>query len=150
MNEIRFGLVLVALDGSAFAERALPIACSIVRQAGNAGQVKLVHVHDRGAFAANAPAVDSTWENERAGEMGLELTKTAARWAAETNLNVTAVVLRGRAAESISAYAIEHCADLVVMTTHGRSGLKRALVGSVTEEVLRTARTPVLVVPASE
>lgn len=55
-------------------------------------------------------------------------------------------VRRGPAAVSIVHVADELPADLIVMTTHGRSGLKNALLGSVTERVVRTAPCPVLTV----
>lgn len=150
MKDVSFAFVMVALDGSSFAERALPFACAIARQAGDRGAVELVHVHDQGVSAPNAPALEPRWENERAGEMRLDMERTAARVAAETDLRVSAVTLRGRVAESITMHATERGADLLVITTHGRSGLKRALIGSVTEQVLRSTKTPVLVVPSSE
>ncbi len=53
---------------------------------------------------------------------------------------------RGPAAHAIGLAATELSADLIVMTTHGRSGLKNALLGSVTERVVRTAPCPVLTV----
>src|SRR5262249_37269564 len=54
------------------------------------------------------------------------------------------VVRRGRAADVITAQIGDGGADLVAMTTHGRNGLARLLVGSVAEQVLRTAEIPVL------
>jgi nucleotide-binding universal stress UspA family protein len=62
---------------------------------------------------------------------------------------VTTVIREGAAAETIVEYAKDHEIDLIVMSTHGRSGFKRFVVGSVTERVLRTGETPVLVLPAS-
>lgn len=150
MNDLQLALVMVALDGSPFAERALPLACAIARQAGDHGQVELVHVHDMGVASPNAPVVEPRWENERAGEMRVAVERAAARLAAESGLRVTAVMLRGRVAESITRHAIERRADMLVITTHGRTGLKRALIGSVAEQIVRTAKTPVLVVPSSE
>jgi nucleotide-binding universal stress UspA family protein len=50
---------------------------------------------------------------------------------------------------SIVHYIAESKPDIVVMSSHGRSGIARALLGSVTEHVLRHAKTPVVVVPAS-
>jgi nucleotide-binding universal stress UspA family protein len=49
--------------------------------------------------------------------------------------------------EVIRRYAAEHGVDLVVMGTHGRTGLDHALLGSVTERVVRTADVPVMTVP---
>jgi len=48
--------------------------------------------------------------------------------------------------ETIEEYAAAHDADLVVVGTHGRTGVERVLLGSVAERVLRTATRPVLVV----
>ena len=52
-------------------------------------------------------------------------------------------------AEAICRYTEEQGADLIVVTTHGRRGLRRLVLGSVAEEVLRSTPVPVLVVPAS-
>jgi nucleotide-binding universal stress UspA family protein len=52
--------------------------------------------------------------------------------------------------EAINEYAAEHGIDVVVMGTHGRTGLDRYLIGSVTEKVVRTADVPVLTVRGAE
>ncbi|GAI23090.1 unnamed protein product [marine sediment metagenome] len=57
-------------------------------------------------------------------------------------------VVTGRAAEEIIKVADETKADLIVMSTHGRSGLSRLTFGSITDKVLRTGTVPVLVVRA--
>lgn len=57
-------------------------------------------------------------------------------------------VLVGRPAEEIANYATETNADMIVMTTHGHSGVKHLILGSTTEGVLRTAVCPVLSVRA--
>jgi nucleotide-binding universal stress UspA family protein len=62
---------------------------------------------------------------------------------------VEAVERSGDAAAEIVAYAEEWAADVLVLGTHARSGFQRLVLGSVAEEVLREARCPVLVVPAS-
>jgi nucleotide-binding universal stress UspA family protein len=54
----------------------------------------------------------------------------------------------GDPAEEIVRYARTHDIDLIVVGTHGRTGLSRALLGSVAERVIRTAPCPVLAVPA--
>ena len=63
---------------------------------------------------------------------------------------VETAVLSGNAYERILDYADEEGADLVVMGTHGRTGVDRSLLGSVTEKVVRTADIPVLTVRARE
>lgn len=61
-------------------------------------------------------------------------------------IHVNHVLLRGEAAPEIVRYAREMSADLIVMGTHGRTGLDRLLMGSVAEKVLREAACSVLVV----
>ncbi len=58
----------------------------------------------------------------------------------------SAYVQKPEAAEGILAYADEHDVDLIVMGTHGRRGIKRFLMGSVAEKVVRSAKCPVLTV----
>lgn len=55
----------------------------------------------------------------------------------------------GRAAEAICDYAEKQNADLIITSTHGRTGFMHELIGSVAEHVIRYAHSPVLVVPAS-
>jgi nucleotide-binding universal stress UspA family protein len=58
-------------------------------------------------------------------------------------------IAMGRAAEVICDYAEKEQADLIITSTHGRSGFMHVLIGSVAEHVVRYARSPVLVVPAT-
>ena len=62
------------------------------------------------------------------------------------NLSLTSYVGFGPPADQITEYAAKHGIDLIVMGTHGRSGLEKMWLGSVTEKVLRQANCPVLVV----
>ncbi len=63
--------------------------------------------------------------------------------------NVKTRVLMGRPAEEVVRYAREHHAAVIIMTTHGYSGVKHLLLGSTTEEVLRHAHCPVLSIRSS-
>lgn len=139
-----YSSIIVPLDGSATAERAIPWAIAIA-QRGRA-RVAFVHVHDEGALVANAPMTDSGWDDDRAAEQGGAIRAMAERIARDTGLGVTAVTLRGPAALSLVQHAIEHAADLIVMTTHGRSGFSHAWSGSVAERVIHSTKTGVLVV----
>ncbi|ADD07372.1 UspA domain protein (plasmid) [Natrialba magadii ATCC 43099] len=65
----------------------------------------------------------------------------------DEDLEVTTTVKRGTPFQSIREYATRREIDIIAMGTKGRDGVDRVLLGSVTENVLRTARTPVLVVP---
>jgi nucleotide-binding universal stress UspA family protein len=59
-------------------------------------------------------------------------------------------VSEGPAAEGILAIAGEKAVDMIVMATHGRTGVRRLMLGSVTEKVLRTTGCPLLVVPSKD
>jgi universal stress protein A len=69
--------------------------------------------------------------------------------ALEPGVSVTAVIEAGLAAPTIVAYAGTQRIDLIVIGTHGRTGLSHALLGSVAEAVVRRAPCPVLTVPAT-
>jgi nucleotide-binding universal stress UspA family protein len=113
--------VLLATDGGEGAERAADHAVAVAAATG-------AHLHALTVGDDGGPA-------ERA----------AAR-AREAGVDATAAVRSGRPHEAIREYAEDHGADLVVVGTHGRSGVERVLLGSVAERVLRTATRPVLVV----
>lgn len=63
---------------------------------------------------------------------------------------VTSKVLQGPPAASVVAHANETGANLIVLSTHGRSGFMAAMLGSVAERIVRTASCPVLTIPAEE
>ncbi len=66
------------------------------------------------------------------------------RLAAAAGVELETAVVEGAPAEQIVDYADDHSVDFVVMGTHGRSGLGKRLLGSVTERVVRNAPVPVL------
>jgi len=69
-----------------------------------------------------------------------------ARSATAAGLRVRSLVLEGPAADAIVRAAQRQRADLIVLGTHGRTGMRRLLIGSVAERVVRTAKSPVLTV----
>jgi nucleotide-binding universal stress UspA family protein len=60
--------------------------------------------------------------------------------------SITEILLEGRATEEISAYVKDHAIDLTVIGTHGRKGLDRLFIGSLTDKIIRTTTVPVIVV----
>ena len=66
-----------------------------------------------------------------------------------TTVTPTIVIQAGRPAEAVNAYALAQSIDLIVVGTHGRRGLERAVIGSVAEDLVRSAPCPVLVAHAS-
>ena len=103
----------------------------------------------RAAYAHALPGVDSTEaevEAVRVAEMYLDAVK--ARLAAMGATDVEAIVWYGPAAVAIIEAAAFHKAGLIAMTTHGRTGLGRLVLGSVAESVLRGTSTPILLLRA--
>ena len=83
---------------------------------------------------------------ERETTVAREILDTLAADLSDRGATVTTTVLEGEAANQITALAVENGYDLIVMSTHGHNMLTRALVGSVTDRVVRTSEVPVLVI----
>lgn len=66
------------------------------------------------------------------------------------NIEVEAAILIGRAAEVIIDFAKERKIDLIVMSTHGRTGLSHLMIGSVAENVVRHSPIPTLIIPGKK
>ena len=134
--------ILLPLDGSPLAERALPYAAALARRSG--GRVLLVEAVEAHAFLdvdlsdAQIAAVDRADAN---------LQRAASRLDAE-GVPAEIHTYYDEPVRAILDAATRHDADLIVMSTHGRSGIGRMLYGSVTDQVLRRATVPVLAVPS--
>ena len=148
-----FKRILVTLDGSDLSERALQPGFELAEKFG--AQVTLLRVI---AVDAMLVATDGTGpqylqmrqmheERDRA-ESEAYLHSIQAEWRA-TGVAVRTRVAMGAAPEMIVQAAAQCDADLIVMSTHGRSGLNRFLYGSVAEAVLRGARLPLLLIPVT-
>lgn len=79
-------------------------------------------------------------------EIGRNATESMKEAAGERGLEAVTEVQEGIPHRSINEYVEENGIDLVVMGTHGRTGLDRVLVGSVTEKIVRTSEVPVMTV----
>ncbi|MFC4552589.1 MULTISPECIES: universal stress protein [Halorussus] len=138
--------ILVPTDGSPQAARALEHALDLARTYD--AQLHVLFVVDATAFASEVDASLVTDELESYGERAVE---SAAERASEAGIeSVSTAVLRGTPHREILDYAEGHDVDLVVLGTHGRRGLDRYLLGSVTERIVRTADVPVLVVRSGD
>ena len=135
-----YSTVVVPLDGSALAERAVPYATQLVRHGG----ARLVLV--RAALAHTVPGVDPTDTQVAVTECAERELETAAKHLRGQGLSVETHVYYGEAAWAIADVAERQSAELLVMSTHGRGGLGRWVYGSVADKVLRGADVPVLLV----
>jgi nucleotide-binding universal stress UspA family protein len=135
-----FTKIIVPLDRSAFAEQALGRAAAIARASEASLDLILVHEPFGGkVFGDPASETDTLLGEQRYIE------RMAAEVCEGASLTVTAGVHRGAAPDVICDRAGEVRADLIVMTSHGRTGLGRMWLGSVADAVVRNSPVPVLV-----
>jgi len=121
--------VMVPLDGSDLAQTALPHALELCSALG----CTLVLLHVR----------DARHGSPEASKRFLDFTR---RQLASSGVTIETLVRVGPVAEAIVRAAEEQQVDVIAMATHGRSGLQRAVYGSVAEQVLRSSTRPVLLV----
>jgi nucleotide-binding universal stress UspA family protein len=140
-------IVLHATDFSPASRRAFEVALARARE--SHGKLVLVHVVPEPVMMVGDGYVpDRTWRAVEEGqrrEATRQLEKLAAQ-ARRRRVPVATDVRRGVAWEEITRAADRLRADLIVLGTHGRSGLSRMFLGSVAERVVGTARQPVLTV----
>lgn len=141
--------IILALDGSENAEAALPVAIQLAQDF----QRRLVLVRVVAPVFVLGSGVDAMKarhdaQYEEQAEAHRYLVETRQRVAAETSLDVETTELVGPAANQLMHLAASHSGSLLVMGTHGRTGLARLVAGSVAAEVMSRAKTPVVIVPS--
>ena len=140
--------ILVPTDFSDLSGRALATAIDFARAFG--ADIELVHVYVEPTHLLPPPVEMATFPFDMARvldkvQQSLDAERDRVRGA---GVACEAIALAGRAAAEIVARAGKTGADMIVMGTHGRSGLEHAILGSVAERVVHHATCPVLVVPA--
>lgn len=141
-----FRKIVVATDFSPDAAQALTVAVDLARACGS--EIVLLHVCQMPAYSfANGamyiPTPELVADILRDANRGLAAIKERIR-----DVAVETVRLEGDPAIDIVRLAAERHADLIVMGTHGRRGIRRLIAGSVAEHVVRAAPCPVLTVKA--
>jgi nucleotide-binding universal stress UspA family protein len=134
-----FRQLLVPLDRSPLAEQAVGRAAAIARAAH--AHIDLVLVHEPLPFAGfgDAPWNEDQWVGEQK-----YLERMVEEVASGATVSVSHDVMRGGVVEMICKRALDVDADLIVMTSHGRTGVSRAWLGSVADGVIRRSGAPVL------
>jgi nucleotide-binding universal stress UspA family protein len=135
--------ILLPLDGSEFSRQALPLATELATQA----HAELI------LFQAVTPPTEDAlgaWLPTEGGAMPRTQARNELQALAgelrHDGIPIKTVVVVGGAAEEIVAAAARHQVDLIVMATHGYSGIKRWALGSVADRVLHTTPIPLLLV----
>jgi nucleotide-binding universal stress UspA family protein len=139
--------ILVPLDGSTLAECVLPHVVALADAFGS--QVVLLRVLDQHQSAESIHTVDPlTWQLNKT-EADLYLDSVRARLQ-EAGLQVQTELLEGPAAENIVSAAQNHNADLIIMSSHARSGLTGWGISSIVQKVVLSAPTSLMIVRARQ
>ena len=148
--------LLVPLDGTRFSEYALPLAEGVAQATGAALHLAHVHVpHPPTALVGSTPfdyegmELDNYDDRDRNAER-VYMAALADRVAEASSASVDTALLEGEVPAALAKYAQEIRADAVVLSTHSRTGPRRAWMGSVAEGLIRSGTLPVLVIHADE
>lgn len=144
--------ILVPLDGSDFGEHALPWAFALARRTG--AWIHLVHAHVGVPFSELEAVTPYQYEGVTVTEYDAKaqraersyLEDVAERARQRSGLTISWTLVEGDVVEGIEGTAQATEADLIVMSTHGRTGLSRAWLGSVADGLLRRTVIPMLVI----
>ncbi len=136
-----FRRILVPIDFSRSSLTALDRVWSLADPHGS--EVHLVHVLTEPFYESEGVKRDRT---RKAHERLDQLMPSSA----EMDIRICRQVTEGKAPEALIAYAKAEDVDVIVMGTHGRSGVRRAVMGSVAERVIRSSPVPVMTVRAEE
>ncbi len=146
---MRLGRILHATDFSPASRRAFATALGLAKR--SRAELLLLHV-----VPVPAPLLEDAYVSVKAYQEVLEEGRrkaqkrldALARRARRQGVRATALVLEGSAFQQIPSAAERRRADLVVVGTHGRSGFRRLLMGSVARRVIGLTRCPVMTVPS--
>lgn len=135
--------ILVPLDGSEVAEVALPYAGELAGRLGS--EITLIHVCE---------STEQQYRNmhqiymQKMAEMTRQLIKKYVETPDAASIAVQAELLNGNPADKILDFAEKQHVNLIVIATHGRSGIQRWVLGSIADKVVNAAKQPVLLIRA--
>ena len=138
--------ILAPVDFSEGSRIAVEYAVALAKALNS--NVTLFHAREMpGSMNSIVPGADNELDagNERAAAMQ-RLDAMRAEVQKETDVDIRVAVQRGSPVKEIVSYSLSGGFDMIVMGTHGRTGLKRVVMGSVAEAVVRRALCPVLTV----
>ena len=148
--------LIVTLDGSELAESVLPHVEALAQQRGETADVALIRVCEPppmpSYYSMELSGVPLNWgqyvqqEMDQCQKISGEYLAGIEKRLKDKNISVRSEVLTGKASNEIIGYASKNPFSLIVMTTHGRSGLGRLVYGSVAESVLMGASNPIFLV----
>jgi nucleotide-binding universal stress UspA family protein len=142
--------ILVPLDGSDISKYALEHVKEIALSCGVPKVIILYVVEpiNPGMYEVPAQVIDDAAQKGK--DFGNRYLNSVVVNMKGQGLEVEPVLMSGKVTESILGYAKDNGVDLIAMTSHGRSGLSRLVLGSVAEKVIRHATIPVLLVTPTD
>lgn len=142
-----FNTILVPLDGSQLAECVLPHIVAIARSFD--AEITLLRILEKNQASAPAQLFDLlNWQINKT-KAALYLEKTKARFQ-ESGLRARTIVLEGLVAEGITEYAQNQGMKLIVLSSHGYNGLTQWGISSITQKIILSAPTSLLIVRAHQ
>lgn len=141
--------ILVPVDGSTLALKAVRHSVKLVRQGLRASLV-LLNVQEPATLYEMVTAPDAEVLAQVGAEAGIDMLKDAEALAVEAEVGYEREVVRGDPARMIVEVAERFRCGLIVMGSHGAGALQHALLGSVSQEVLRASPVPVMYVKLDE
>ena len=144
-----YKMIMVPTDGSGFDREAIRVALRIAER--TEAKIRLVRVLATGAIFDMTATTGGTAGSSEAVQSGRdaalsELYALAAECRAMSKADLTVDLHGGPIGDVLQGYARRHDVDLIVISTHGRSGISRLSLGSVTDSLIRHTTIPVLVV----
>jgi universal stress protein A len=145
--QFHIGRILVPIDFSEHSQKALRYALAFARQF--EAEVMLVHIVEQMVYPGDwmyPPLAATDFEAEKREKMISRLQALDA----DSGIRTQHIVRLGRAWQEVIEIAQEMKCDMIILATHGYTGLKHALLGSVAEKIVRHAPCPVLTVRPEE
>ncbi|GAB4553263.1 MAG: universal stress protein [Anaerolineae bacterium] len=151
--------VLVTLDGSKLAEKALEHAMQVAAAGANIHILSVMatdvvsEMASMASAVAQPPVTDENWppihapNDPRAAHAREDYLRQVSDWLSQAGYDVTVEVRPGSVIETIIAVARDGF-EVIVMSTHSRTGLSRMALGSIAEGVLHRSPCPVLIIPS--
>jgi nucleotide-binding universal stress UspA family protein len=138
--------ILAPVDFSSGSKTAVEYAAALAKALRST--ITLFHVYHKSDLMSGIVPGADPWADDKTNQAiaRTELEKMRVETERSSGVEVRAIVVSGSPAEQIVSYASRGAFDLVVMGTHGRTGIQRFLMGSVAETVVRHARCPILTI----
>ena len=141
--------IMVPTDGSGFDREAIRVALRIAER--SQAVVRLVRVQCTGEFfgresSPDATSVSATILQQERDRILIELANLAAECRKTSEAKIRVALEDGPVSDALATYAIRNHVDIIVISSHGRGGIARLSLGSVTDSLIRHTQIPVLVI----